>query len=76
MMGTVYRTLAYGTALALAAATVMAHVRLCNPSNGAPLYWSSPGNIGIVVTGISSSSPRGVAHRNGAKGRRPSRARP
>jgi len=36
-MGKAIRILAYGTTLALIAATVVGHVRLQNPSNGYPL---------------------------------------
>jgi hypothetical protein len=38
------------TGLALfAAALVRAHVRLVHPTTKAPLYWSSPSSVGIVV---------------------------
>ncbi len=53
-MGKAIRILAYGTTLALIAATVVGHVRLQNPSNGYPLYWSSPTNIGIVINSTGS----------------------
>ena len=54
MIGKPLRLLALGTALALGAATVVAHVRLCNPSNGNPLYWNTPDDIGIVINSTGS----------------------
>jgi hypothetical protein len=36
------------------AATVGAHVRLAYPSNGAPLYWSNPANLSLVINSDGS----------------------
>lgn len=48
------RTLAHGLAIALIAATVVAHVRLTNPGNGNYLHWTIPDDVGIVVSSIGS----------------------
>ena len=36
-------------------AAVFAHVRLIHPTNGTPLYWSDPQNIGIVISSTGSA---------------------
>ncbi len=38
------------------AAGVLAHVRLINPSNGNPLFWATPSNIGIVINSTGSDN--------------------
>ena len=40
--------------IALVAAVASTHVRLRNPSNGAELFWESPGSIGIVIHSAGS----------------------
>jgi hypothetical protein len=54
------RWLVAGAVAALAsAAATWSHVRLHNPSNKKPLYWSSPSNIGIVIHADGSDDMAG-----------------
>ncbi len=47
------RLLVPAASLALSAG-LLAHVRLVHPSNGKPLFWSNPGNVGIVIQDAGS----------------------
>lgn len=42
-------------ALLACTAVVVGHIRLRNPSNGTPLYWQNPGNIGITINSAGSA---------------------
>jgi len=46
----------------LGAAGVYAHVRLIHPSNGNPLYWSAPSNVGIVINDQGSDDLTDGSH--------------
>jgi hypothetical protein len=49
-------------ALVLASAAGLAHVPLVHPSNGTPLTWSTPSNIGIVINSTGSDDITDGSH--------------
>lgn len=55
MISKKHLAVAGGVAL-ISSAAVWAHVRLIHPSNGSPLFWSAPGNIGIVINDVGSDN--------------------
>ncbi len=52
----------------LATGAVWAHVRLIHPSTGAPLYWTNPSQVGIVIQSAGSDDLPDGSHETALRG--------